>query len=77
MDGFEGRFSAPDKALLATLMFGFWVLSLQWTFWRTGLMLLGRIKRAFEFRRPLSCCLNAVRSFVDARWQCVLLGCEI
>ena len=77
MDGFEGRFSAPDKALLSTLMFGFWVLSLQWTFWRTGFMLLGRINRVFEFRRPLFSCLNAVWSFVDARWQRVLLGCKI
>ena len=28
VDGFVGRVSAPEKVLMATLMFAFWILSL-------------------------------------------------
>ena len=78
VDGFEGRISAPEKVLLSTLMFGFWVLSLQWILWRTWLMLLGQINRVFKFRRPLFSgqrCSMVFRGM--RRWQCALLGCKI
>ena len=64
VEGQVGRVSVPENVLANVIIFAFWVLSCSWIFWRTWLMLLGRLSRIFEFRRPLSSTLIRVWKFL-------------
>ncbi len=66
MDGVVGRVSMPPAKLLEAQLLALQVASRGFVTWEAMLAVLGRLTRAFEFRRPLMGLLNQVYRF--ATW---------
>ncbi|CAK0793653.1 unnamed protein product, partial [Prorocentrum cordatum] len=65
VDGLRGRVSVPPLKLFETMLLGALLMTKDWVFWKTMLVLLGKLVRALEFRRVLFCILNEVWKFAD------------
>ena len=60
VDGLRGTVSAPLDKKLEVAFFAIWMMGRGTTATKVRLMVLGRLVRCFEFRRPLMCLLSAV-----------------
>ena len=77
VDGDVGRVSVPPDKIFELLHFGFWLLS-DITRDAKGLaMFLGRLIRAFEFRRPLMGILNDVWRYTQWEGRLVLSNASV
>ncbi|CAK0814337.1 unnamed protein product, partial [Prorocentrum cordatum] len=65
VDGLRGRVSVPLMKLFETMLLGALLVTKDWVYWKTMLVLLGKLVRALEFRRVLFCILNEVWKFAD------------
>ncbi|CAK0797837.1 unnamed protein product, partial [Prorocentrum cordatum] len=65
VDGLRGRVSAPLVQLFETMLLGALLVTKDWVYWGTMLVLLGKLVRALEFRRVLFCILSEVWKFAD------------
>ena len=60
VDGIRGSVGAPISKKFEVAFFGLWCMGLQLPPTKVLLMVLGRLVRCFEFRRPLMCLLHDV-----------------
>ena len=60
VDGCRGSVSAPIQKKFEAAFFGLWCMGLHLPPTKVLLMVLGRLVRCFEFRRPLMCLLHGV-----------------
>ncbi|CAK0868476.1 unnamed protein product [Prorocentrum cordatum] len=65
VDGLRGPVSVPLMKLFETMLLGALLVTKDWVYWKTMLVLLGKLVRALEFRCVLFCILNEVWKFAD------------
>jgi len=67
VDSTAGRVGVTIENLLDVGRMSMWLLELKWVTPKACLMVLGRLARAFEFRRPLFATLNQVWTIPELR----------